>query len=105
MVAAEAASCGVPPVVADHSGLAEVSRQLEEKLSGAIASLLSFRVGPKAVEHLAARVNGLLALDKHARADLSVRLAETAREHFSWTGVARETIAAAAGDHKSLRRP
>lgn len=105
MVAAEAAACGVPPVVADHSGLAEVSRQLEEKLSGAMASLLSFRTGPQSVSQLAARINGLLALDKHARADLAVRLAEVSRERFSWTGVARELARAATGDHASLRRP
>ena len=31
MVAAEAAATGCPPVVADHSGLAEVARGLEEE--------------------------------------------------------------------------
>ncbi|MBI5311014.1 MAG: glycosyltransferase family 4 protein [Actinobacteria bacterium] len=105
MVAAEAAACGVPPVVADHSGLAEVSRQLEAKLSGAMAALLSFRTGPQAVPQLAARINGLLALDKHSRADLAARLAEVSRERFSWAGVARELTLAASGDHRTLRRP
>lgn len=105
MVAAEAAACGVPPVVADHSGLAEVSRQLEAKLSGAMAALLSFRTGERAIPQLAGRINGLLALDKHARADLAVRLSEVSRERFSWAGVARELVMAASGDHTSLRRP
>ncbi|MBI4897357.1 MAG: glycosyltransferase family 4 protein [Actinobacteria bacterium] len=105
MVAAEAAACGVPPVCANHSGLAEVTSVLEKKLSGVVASLLSFRLGDLAVEHLASRINGLLGLDRHTRADLAVRLTETARAEFSWAGVAREAVAAITGDHGSLRRP
>lgn len=105
MVAAEAAACGVPPVCADHSGLAEVTGVLQGNLSGATGALLSFNAGPQAVERLASRVNGLLALDKHVRSDLRERLSQTARATFSWSGVARGVLAAAGGDHKGLRRP
>lgn len=105
MVAAEAAACGVPPVCANHSGLAEVVRILEGNLSGATGALLSFDAGPQAVEWLASHINGLLALDKHVRADLCARLAQTARATFSWDGVARGVAAAACGEHGALRRP
>ncbi|MFY9487314.1 MAG: glycosyltransferase [Solirubrobacterales bacterium] len=105
MVAAEAGACGVPPICASHSGLAEVTEVLEHSLSGATASLLSFRLGDRSVSQLAARINGVLALDKIARADLSVRLSNTSRKHFSWTGVASSVATAALGRHDGLRRP
>ena len=38
MVAAEAAACGALPVVADHSGLAEVARTLAAAVARAGAS-------------------------------------------------------------------
>jgi glycosyltransferase involved in cell wall biosynthesis len=105
MVAAEAAACGVPPVSANHSGLAEVTSLLERNLSGVMASLLSFNLGERAVEQLAARVNGLLGLNRDARLDLTVTLRKTARAEFSWARVAAELTMAARGDHKALRRP
>ncbi|MBK5230285.1 MAG: glycosyltransferase family 4 protein [Thermoleophilia bacterium] len=105
MVAAEAAACGVPPVCANHSGLAEVTHLLERGLPGALASMLSFDLGDRAVERLAACMNGLLRLDRPARAELAARLSETARAEFSWAGVAAELTMAARGDHSRLRRP
>lgn len=105
MVAAEAAACGVPPVSADHSGLAEVTTQLQEKLSGASSSLLSFELTASAVEHLAGRIRATLSLGSDQRAELSARLVQTAQQHFSWHGVARELIDAAQGKTESLRRP
>lgn len=105
MVAAEAAACGVPPISADHSGLAEVTGQLQAKLSGASASLLSFELTASAVEHLAGRIRATLSLNADQRAELSARLVQTADESFSWAGVARELIDAAQGNTKSLRRP
>lgn len=105
MVAAEAAACGVPPISADHSGLAEVTTQLQAKLSGASASLLSFTLTASAVEHLAGRIRATLSLGADERAELSARLVQTAEESFSWAGVARELIDAAQGNTKSLRRP
>ncbi len=105
MVAAEAAACGVPPISADHSGLAEVTRQLQDPLSGASAALLSFRLGATAVEQLASRINSTLALSVDQRQELSARLVHTAGEHFSWAGVARELVSAATGDTADLRLP
>lgn len=105
MVAAEAAAAGVAPVCADHSGLAEVAVQLQENLSGHSASLLTFPVGKRTVERLATRVYGLAGMGEVELAELSARLRSTAVERFSWAGVADDVIAAAKGDHESLRRP
>ena len=46
MVAAEAAACGVLPVVAGHSGMAEVARSLAEAVDPQVAPWLTFQVGP-----------------------------------------------------------
>jgi glycosyltransferase involved in cell wall biosynthesis len=105
MVAAEAAACGVPPISADHSGLAEVTKQLQDNLSGASASLLSFRLTSSAVEQLASRIHAALALSGDQRAELSARLVQTAEERFSWGRVASELLDAARGRSESLRRP
>jgi glycosyltransferase involved in cell wall biosynthesis len=105
MVAAEAAACGVAPISAEHSGLEEVTHLLREPLSGASAALLSFPLTDAAVELLADRIRGVLALSFDQRAELSARLVQTADASFSWAGVARELVAAAEGDTASLRRP
>ncbi|MFY9265049.1 MAG: glycosyltransferase, partial [Solirubrobacterales bacterium] len=105
MVAAEAAACGVPPLCANHSGLAEVIVELEKNLSGASGALLSFRLSDGCVEQMAGRINRLIGLERIARADLSARLSDTARGRFSWDGVASGVAAAAVGAHASLRQP
>jgi glycosyltransferase involved in cell wall biosynthesis len=105
MVAAEAAACGVTPISAHHSGLAEVTDQLQVGLSGVASSLLNFDLGPRAVQQLSGRIHGLLGMGYHEYNELSARLADTAREQFSWAGVARDLAAAASGDHSSLRHP
>ena len=53
MVAAEAAACGALPVVARHSGLAEVARPSPRGGAGRARPWLSFEVGPGAVRELA----------------------------------------------------
>ncbi len=53
MVAAEAAACGVLPVSAAHSGLAEVSEALAGAVPPEAASLLSFPVDDEAVPAIA----------------------------------------------------
>jgi glycosyltransferase involved in cell wall biosynthesis len=97
MVAAEAAACGVLPVSAGHSGMLEVSRQLMEALPGEVGRLTSFPVEAGAVEAIAARLNGWLALPEAERARAREALVETARRLWSWEGVARGVLAAAAG--------
>jgi glycosyltransferase involved in cell wall biosynthesis len=98
MVAAEAAACGVLPVSAGHSGMLEVSRQLAGALPAGAAELVSFAVEQGAVEAIAARLNGWLALPESEREAAREALVGTARRLWSWEGVARGVLAAARGD-------
>jgi glycosyltransferase involved in cell wall biosynthesis len=105
MVAVEAAACGALPISAAHSGLAEVSDVLARALPVQIAGLLSFPVDDGAVQALSARIVGWLQADAAPRAAARAQLVATARERWSWEGVARGVIAAAAGELEELGRP
>jgi len=105
MVAAEAAACGVLPISAAHSGLAEVSDALAGALSPQVAEWLSFPVDDGAVRALAARVVGWLRADPQLRSLTRARLVGTARERWSWEGVARGVLSAARGELGDLARP
>jgi len=98
MVAAEAAACGVLPVSAGHSGMLEVSRQLQAALPGEVGRLTSFPVEEGAVEAIAERLNGWLSLSGAERDAAQESLVETAGRLWSWEGVARGVIAASRGD-------
>jgi glycosyltransferase involved in cell wall biosynthesis len=97
MVAAEAAACGALPVSADHSGLAEVSRVIEAAVPREVAPWLRFPLGDEAVPHLAACLIGWLGAPVPLRDATRLALTRTARDRFSWDGVARTVVAAAAG--------
>jgi glycosyltransferase involved in cell wall biosynthesis len=97
MVAAEAAACGVPTVSADHSGMREVSLQLAEAVGPELAPLLSFPVDGDAVEALAERINGWLALDPARVGEVGEALAGRVEELWSWRRVAEDVIAASGG--------
>jgi glycosyltransferase involved in cell wall biosynthesis len=105
MVAAEAAACGALPVSAGHSGMLEVSRQLMAALPEGLGRLTSFPVEAGAVEAIAARLNGWLALPEAERAVARESLVETARRLWSWEGVAKGVLAAAAGRLGQLPAP
>lgn len=105
MVAAEAAACGVLPVSAAHSGLAEVSRTLAAPLPADVAALLSFPVDDGAVEAIAERLVGWLRTPADRRAEARAALRRTAAERFSWDGVARGVLAAARGELEALPVP
>lgn len=102
MVAAEAAACGALPVSAGHSGMLEVSRRLAAELPPEVAGLVSFPVEPGAVEAIAARVGGWLSLPDGVREQAREALIETVRMRWSWEGVARGVLAAAAGELAGL---
>jgi glycosyltransferase involved in cell wall biosynthesis len=102
MVAAEAAACGVPPVSADHSGMREVSRHLADALPSKLAPLLSFDVEEGAVEAIAERVNGWLALPEERRREAGKELAAAVDRLWSWDRVAAGVIAASRGDLNEL---
>jgi glycosyltransferase involved in cell wall biosynthesis len=105
MVAAEAAACGVLPISAAHSGLAEVSAVLAQALAPEIATALSFPIDDRAVRSLAERVGAWLSADATLRARSRRELVAAARENWSWEGVARGVIAAGRGCLDALRAP
>jgi glycosyltransferase involved in cell wall biosynthesis len=90
MVAAEAAAAGVPPLVAKHSGLAEIAAGLEERYPPEYRRLASFESG-NAVE-LAEKLEELLALPASKRDELGRLARETAVERWSWASVARKLL-------------
>jgi glycosyltransferase involved in cell wall biosynthesis len=105
MVAAEAACCGVLPLSAAHSGLAEVSAVLAEALAPELRPLLAFERGPGAVEEIADKLVRWLELPAADRATAAAALSELARRRFGWEGVANGVIAAAQGRLDELPRP
>ncbi len=90
MVAAEAAAAGSPPLVARHSGLAEVAEGLEAAYPSKHRDLTSFATG--AAEDLAVKLNRLLSLSPQERAQLGDAARRAAVERWSWSGVARRLL-------------
>jgi glycosyltransferase involved in cell wall biosynthesis len=105
MVAAEAAACGALPVSAGHSGMLEVSRQLAADLQPEVAGLTSFPVEPGAVEAIASRLDAWLGMSEAERDSARAALVATVRRLWSWEGVARGVLAAAAADLDELPSP
>jgi glycosyltransferase involved in cell wall biosynthesis len=105
MVAAEAAACGTLPISAEHSGLAEVSRELAASLPEPARGLVSFPLGERAVQELAARIVTWLQVPAEVGDDVRDALVSTARERYSWEGVGRGVMAAAQGRLDELPEP
>ena len=82
MVAAEAAACGVLPIVADHSGLAEVAAGLGE-------NGLTF---DGTASDLEARLAGVLALPAARRREMGLAARAAVVERWSWDGIAKRLI-------------
>lgn len=105
MVAVEAAACGTLPVSAGHSGMLEVSRQLREALPEQVGEMTSFPVEAGAVEAIAERLNGWLSLPPAEREEARGALVGTVSRLWSWEGVARGVLSAAAGNLDRMPRP
>jgi glycosyltransferase involved in cell wall biosynthesis len=105
MVAAEAAACGVLPVSAAHSGLAEVTATLAAAVPAAARPWLSFPVGDGAVRALGDRIVAWLQAPDDVRERTRRALVDVARERYSWEGVAAGVVAAAEGRRDELPRP
>ena len=91
MVAAEAAAAGCPPLVARHSGLAEVAEGLEADYPPGLRHLTSFANG--SVEDLRAKLLELLELPDGERTRLRAAARRTAVERWSWASVAERLLA------------
>jgi glycosyltransferase involved in cell wall biosynthesis len=105
MVAAEAAACGVLPVSAAHSGMAEVTATLAPALPAVLRPLLSFEIGSRSVEEIAAKLVAWLTLDEAERVRSRSALAREAARRYSWENVAKGVIAAAQGRLDELPFP
>ena len=105
MVAAEAAACGAFPVVAAHSGLAEVARSLAAEVPAPARRWLTFDVGPRSVEQLADALASWLTAPGELRAATREAIVGVARARYSWEGVARTVVAAAQGRLDELPSP
>jgi glycosyltransferase involved in cell wall biosynthesis len=90
MVAAEAAACGAPPLVARHSGLAEIAAGLEAEYPPELRFLTSFE--NEDVADLAAKLDAVLALSSADRARLRAAARRAAVERWSWDHVATEIL-------------
>jgi glycosyltransferase involved in cell wall biosynthesis len=91
MVAAEAAAAGSPPLVARHSGLAEVAAGLEEEYPARFRHLASFQTGDAA--DLARKLTELLALSPADRDELRRAGRKAVVARWSWASVARRLLA------------
>ncbi len=86
MVAAEAAAAGCPPLVALHSGLAEIATGLAAAYPERLRELVGFENGN--AQELQVRLQRLLSLPAADRAALRVAAREAVVERWSWAGVA-----------------
>ena len=87
MVAAEAAAAGSPPLVARHSGLAEVAAGLEEEYPERFRHLASFETGDAA--DLARKLNEVLALSPAEHDVLRQSARQAVVDRWSWASIAR----------------
>ena len=90
MVAAEAAAAGSPPLVARHSGLAEIAEGLEQEYPDHLGHLASFATGDAA--DLATKLSELLALPPADRAAVRAAARNATVTRWSWAGVARRLL-------------
>jgi glycosyltransferase involved in cell wall biosynthesis len=90
MVAAEAAAAGSPPLVARHSGLAEVAAGLEEEYPERFSHLASFESGDAG--DLARKLNELLALSPVDRDELRRAGRKAVVDRWSWASVAQRLL-------------
>ena len=85
MVAAEAAACGVLPIVPDHSGIGEVGRMVEAAIGA--PGLLTY--DPEApLGGIAGCIDRVFDIPPERRAEMSERAVELAHERWSWNVVA-----------------
>ena len=90
MVAAEAAAAGSLPLVARHSGLAEIAEGLEAEYPPEQRGLTSFVTGD--ARDLAAKLGRLLDLPERDRQALREAARRAVEEHWSWEQVSARLL-------------
>lgn len=90
MVAAEAAAAGSPPLVARHSGLAEIAEGVETEYPAEYRHLASFTSGDSVELH--GRLAELLGLSATTRAELGAAARRATVARWSWSSVASRLL-------------
>jgi glycosyltransferase involved in cell wall biosynthesis len=90
MVAAEAAAAGSLPLVANHSGLAEIAAGVAAEYPDGYGELASFQTG-NATE-LTEKLRRLLALEPEDREALAKAARKAVVDRWSWAGVANRLL-------------
>jgi glycosyltransferase involved in cell wall biosynthesis len=93
MVAAEGAAAGALPMVARHSGLAEVADLLETDVGR--PGLFSFEPGEGAATRLAEGIDRLLSLPAEQRGELRRGVSGFVASHWTWERTAARLLEAA----------
>jgi glycosyltransferase involved in cell wall biosynthesis len=86
MVAAEAAASGVPPLVARHSGLAEVAAGVEAEYPPELSDLAGFE------DDLEVKLRRLLELPADVRRELGLAARRAVVKRWSWSSVAERLL-------------
>jgi glycosyltransferase involved in cell wall biosynthesis len=90
MVAAEAAAAGCPPLVARHSGLAEIAAGVAQAYPPELRHLTGFTSGD--ADDLRRKLRELLALSPSDRAAVRAAARRAAVDRWSWSSVARRLL-------------
>ena len=90
MVAAEAAAAGTPPLVARHSGLAEVAEGLEAEYPRHLRQLAAFATGDAG--DLAAKLGEIVTLGDDDRSALRGAARRAAVARWSWSSSSRRLL-------------
>jgi glycosyltransferase involved in cell wall biosynthesis len=93
MVAAEAAAAGLPPVVADHSGLAEIAAGVAAEYPPELRYLSSFPNGD--ADALRDRLRDLFAMPAAERQALGLAARQAVERNWSWSRIAGRLLEAA----------
>jgi glycosyltransferase involved in cell wall biosynthesis len=101
MVAAEGAASGALPLVARHSGLAEVAETLESEVGR--PGLFSYRPGEGAAHRIADGIRTLLSLPRTEREAIRLAISEFVAREWTWDRTAERLLHA--GGPPSAVRP
>jgi glycosyltransferase involved in cell wall biosynthesis len=105
MVAIEAVASGAWPIVANHSGLAEVASMLSASIPAERRALLSFAPGPGAMRQLASHICTWFTIPSDERLDLTATLRKVSEKLWSWEAIAKSVLAACDGKLDELQAP
>ena len=86
MVAAEAAAAGVPPLVARHSGLAEIAAGIEAEYPPELRDLAGYE------DELEPKLRRLLELPPETRIELGAAARRAVVERWSWSSVGERLL-------------